>query len=222
MTIDAYILPLAVALLALATQSLDWKGVLVSLVLAYFIVLWTNVYWLIILLILFVLGSIATRVRFNYKNKYGLGQRVRSTENVLANGLVAVIMVFFGSFYGFVGAVSTATADTLSSEMGVLSKRRPRLITTWRPMQTGTNGAVSGLGTLFAFVGAITVGIAAALVAGSYVPFVVSTVIGVTGCFVDSYVGATVERRGLIGNWQTNLIATTFGGVAGFLISLIL
>jgi uncharacterized protein (TIGR00297 family) len=218
MMIDAYLLPLAIALLALATQALDWRGVAAATAIAYFIVLWQDVNWLLILLVLFTLGTTATRIKSNYKEKRGLGQRVRSTENVLANGVVAVVMVFLGSFYGFIGAVSTATADTLSSELGVLSRRRPWLLTTFKKVNTGTNGGVSALGTAFAVFGAAMVGLVAWWGTGSYIAFVVALVIGVTGCFVDSLVGATIENRGIIGNWQTNLIATSFGGLVGYAI----
>lgn len=50
-------------------------------------------------------------------------------------------------------AIAAATADTWSSEVGVLSKRPPRLLFSLKPATAGLSGAVSLLGTLAGAVG---------------------------------------------------------------------
>lgn len=52
-------------------------------------------------------------------------------------------------------------ADTFSSELGILSKGNPRLLTSWnfRKVPPGTNGGISLLGTLAGFLGAFTIAI---------------------------------------------------------------
>jgi uncharacterized protein (TIGR00297 family) len=222
-----YALPAGVALLALAGRMLDIKGAFYGVTLGYALLIRQNEYWLYLLLAFFVLGSAATKMKSGYKKKYGLFQKTRSTENVLANGGVATLMAVAGNFYGFLGALTTATADTLSSELGVLSKQQPRMVTNFRKVPTGTNGGVTALGTLVGLAGAAAMcGLAiyfnmfdgVALTAEKIL--IVGTVSGMVGCFVDSYVGALLENKGKIENWGTNLIATTSGGIVGALMGM--
>ena len=59
-------------------------------------------------------------------------------------------------FYSNYAAVA---ADTFSSELGILSKSKPRLLTSWnlREVPPGTNGGVSLAGTLAGFGGAFII-----------------------------------------------------------------
>ena len=52
------------------------------------------------------------------------------------------------------GALAAVNADTWSTELGVLSSGRPRLITSLKPVEKGTSGGVSLVGTLAALAGA--------------------------------------------------------------------
>lgn len=64
---------------------------------------------------------------------------------------------------------AAVAADTFSSELGILSKSRPRLLTSWnfREVPPGTNGGVTLTGTLAGFAGAFII----ALTAASLLPF---------------------------------------------------
>jgi len=76
----------------------------------------------------------------------------RDAAQVIANGGVAAALAALSIplegaalphlFAGFVGALAAATADTWATEIGVLSKARPRMITTWKIVDAGTSGAV--------------------------------------------------------------------------------
>jgi uncharacterized membrane protein len=52
-----YLFPVALALLALSTRSLDFKGAFVSLLLAFAVLEQQNIYWLSMLLVFFVVGT---------------------------------------------------------------------------------------------------------------------------------------------------------------------
>lgn len=54
---------------------------------------------------------------------------------------------------------AAVAADTFSSELGILSKSKPRLLTSWdfREVPPGTNGGVSLIGTLAGFLGAFVI-----------------------------------------------------------------
>lgn len=60
---------------------------------------------------------------------------------------------------------AAVAADTFSSELGILSKGNPRLLTSWnfRKVPPGTNGGISTLGTLAGFLGAFTIALTSAI-----------------------------------------------------------
>ena len=171
-----------------------------------------------------VLSLIATRYSKKYKRSLGEYEGRRTSKNVISNGVVAFFMAAFGGYYlpfvgGFIGAIATATADTLASEIGVL--HQPRLITTMQKVDPGTDGAVSVLGTAVGMAGAAIIGIAAYLlgvVANPFSAIMVSVVSGTVGCFMDSFLGAVFERRDMLTNEHVNLIATITGAIVGILL----
>ena len=121
---------------------------------------------------------------------------------------------------GFIGAIATATADTMASEIGVLDKH-PKLITTFQSVDPGTNGAVSVLGTAVGMAGAAIIGIAAyflGIVSNPLSAIMVSLISGTVGCFMDSILGAIFENKGLITNEHVNLMATIVGAIVGILL----
>jgi uncharacterized membrane protein len=65
---------------------------------------------------------------------------------------------------GIVSNYAAVAADTLSSELGILSKSRPRLITTLRTVPPGTNGGVSVAGLLAGALGSFCIALTSVLV----------------------------------------------------------
>ena len=167
----------------------------------------------------------ATKYSKKYKMSLGEFEGRRTSKNVISNGVVACFMAAFGGYYmpfvgGFIGAIATATADTLGSEIGVLDAH-PRLITTFQKVDPGTNGAVSVLGTVVGMVGAAIIGIVAFLLGIMPDPvaaILVAVVSGTLGCFMDSILGALFENRRLMTNEHVNLIATIVGAIIGILL----
>lgn len=66
---------------------------------------------------------------------------------------------------GIIRNYAAVAADTFSSELGILSKSRPRLITslTLREVPPGTNGGVTGFGLLAGLMGSFTIAITTAV-----------------------------------------------------------
>src|SRR5260370_28760347 len=117
-------------------------------------------------------------------------------------------------------ALTQAAADTVSSEVGQVLGGRPRMLTTLRRVEPGTDGGVTLAGT--------TAGvIAAALVAGSgclalhgdATIFAVSWAGGVFGLFVDSLLGATFQRQVWLNNDGVNFLSTA--GAAGVALAIL-
>jgi uncharacterized protein (TIGR00297 family) len=188
--------------------------------------------WFLIMLSFFILGSVATRYKYEYKKRIGVEQGqsgARGYKNVFANGIVAAAAaVLFGVFQQpifivmYVGCVATAAADTLASEIGVTGGI-PYMITTMKKVPIGTNGGVTARGQAVALLGGLTVSLVALLL-NVITPWmmVICTIAGFVGTNIDSLVGATLENRGFLGNAGTNMLATIGGGLCAVLLFMFL
>lgn len=104
---------------------------------------------------------------------------------------------------GIVANYGAVAADTFSSELGILSKSKPRLITApWRVVPPGTNGGVTvtglGAGLLGAFIIASTATLLTPFckewsVADQTKYTVAMTLAGFSGTLLDSYLGAALQ-----------------------------
>lgn len=125
----------------------------------------------------------------------------RSAVQVLANGGVAAAAALLSRAHpswrvALAGALAAATADTWATEIGARSRRRPRLLTTGAPVEPGTSGGVTWLGSAAGAAGAAFIAAAAALLGVTRpgaAPLV--AVAGIAGGLADSLLGATVQAR---------------------------
>jgi uncharacterized protein (TIGR00297 family) len=106
-------------------------------------------------------------------------------------------------------ALAEAAADTVSSEVGQVLGGQPRMVTTLRAAEPGTDGAISLAGTLAGMIAAATVaGVGTFALRGNVTMFWTSCAGGVFGLFFDSLLGATFERSGWLNNDAVNFLST--------------
>jgi uncharacterized protein (TIGR00297 family) len=172
----------------------------------------------VLLALLFVLTWSATRVGYQHKQKLGTAEKKegRTASQVLANVGVAALCAAIYRWHGnavfliaMCAALAEPAADTVSSEIGQASSREARLITNWRKVPAGTNGGTSIAGT-FAGMGAAALMTVAAHFTGmiSRKALLASFVSAVVGMISDSYLGATLEWRGVLNNNTVNFLGT--------------
>ena len=121
----------------------------------------------------------------------------------------------------FAASLATAAADTVGSEIGQLSRTRPRLLTNLRIVPAGTDGAVSTPGTLASMIVALMMAVMGHLLdlyPPAWVPIVGFSAFGAT--LAESLLGAGLERAGRMHHEEVNLAASALGSV--FAIALIL
>ncbi|GKZ17964.1 hypothetical protein AbraCBS73388_010905 [Aspergillus brasiliensis] len=96
---------------------------------------------------------------------YVLAGKPASATQCFSNGYDAADLLVVG----IVANYAAVAADTYSSELGILSKSKPRLITspTFRVVPPGTNGGVTGTGLLAGVLGAFTIAVSSA----AFLPF---------------------------------------------------
>ncbi|MCD6522934.1 MAG: DUF92 domain-containing protein [Candidatus Diapherotrites archaeon] len=216
------LLPLIVGIVAYGTGSLDLLSSITGIVMGYTIIFARGFDWFLVLLFFFVLSIAATRYKYKRKERYHVSQKKRTVENVLGNGLVAVACAVYGNIYGFFGAISTATSDTVSSELGVLSKDDPIDILTGRTVRRGANGGISVLGNVAMFASSFILSLSAIVLFNDFLLFWIALWSGIFGCIIDSIFGSWLENKGVIGNSLVNFIATVFGaGMAIWLSTII-
>jgi uncharacterized protein (TIGR00297 family) len=204
-------------------KTADLSGLFSAALMGVILLVFTDVYWFLVMLTFFIIGSACTRYRFEYKEKLGVEQThggARGYRNVFANGGVsAAAALLFGVTHNpvfaamFVGSVATATADTVASEIGVTGGS-PYLITSFKKVPAGTNGGVTVIGELTALLSAIIIAVTALFLGVIDIPMaIICSMAGLVGTNIDSLVGAVIENRGYIGNAGTNVLGTLGGGM---------
>lgn len=199
---------------------------------------------LVPILVLLMITSLATRAGRRRKEDLGTAESKRGREarqvaanlgvaTIVSNPLVQSWMIDRGWLFAHgiraapvfaigLAALAEAAADTVSSELGQVLSGHPRMITTLRKAEPGTDGAISLGGTAAGIIAAGAVAAAGSrALDGGTVILAVSWIAGVFGLFFDSLLGATLERRGWINNDAVNFLSTvSAAGVALGLLSL--
>jgi uncharacterized protein (TIGR00297 family) len=170
--------------------------------------------WGLVLIAFFVSSSLLSSFKESNKasvaEKFEKGHR-RDLGQTLANGgagaiaaLMSVVWPAGWCWWAFLGALATVNADTWATELGILSKRSPRLITTGKQVSPGISGGITPEGTLASLVGGMFIGVGgwllagfgqAGLILGPKLPpawfVLLAGIAGLLGALFDSLLGAT-------------------------------
>jgi len=167
------------------------------------------------LLLAFFMSSSALS-RFKETQKESLAEKFskgsqRDLGQALANGGVAALCIVGFAltrqpawWAAAAAALAAANADTWATELGVLSKTPPRLITTGAMVEVGASGGVSLFGTLAALAGSLLIGLTAfaaalldpalrSLFSDPFSLAAIVTLCGLAASLFDSLLGATAQ-----------------------------
>jgi uncharacterized protein (TIGR00297 family) len=181
------------------------------------------------LLVFYQIATTATKYKKDIKaTKDGtfFTSAIRGPSQVLACSIIAVVLSLVHAIYcGAEQAIdfrnqplassltcailahhSTCLADSLASELGILSTETPILITQpWRKVPAGTNGGITLWGTLWSAIGGFLIGFA--YVVTDYLSgilmlplhhavrfLLLGTICGLVGSLIDSLLGATLQQ----------------------------
>jgi len=199
------------ALIAIKLKLIDKSGVISALLIGSLILFFGGWKWLLLMFSFLLVAGLATKYKYNLKFKLGVAESkggVRAWKNVIGNGGVATIFAIAegtlggGSFFGgFLGAVSTATADTLATEIGLLYPDYPRMITNLRKkVPPGTSGAISPYGEIAIFMASIMIGMLTIILniepqVNPIKILIITIISGFLGSTFDSFLGATIQAQ---------------------------
>lgn len=227
-----------------ATPAAAITGFLITASLMYSTVHFPYKPWhtgLIPVLAVALLAFASTRVGRDKKERFGAAEdrKGRSAAQVAANlGVAALVSSEFAQSWfadrgwsthataaaapllvAGLAAMAEAAADTVSSELGQVFGARPRMITSLRAVEPGTDGAVSAAGTLAGCVAAVIVAALGTLAfEGNATMLAASCAGGIFGLLFDSVLGATLELRGWLNNDAVNFLSTA--SAAGFALAM--
>jgi uncharacterized protein (TIGR00297 family) len=220
---------LAGMIFSISTKRLNTSAAITGAVIGFCVFLGAGFPGLIMMTTFFVLGSFATSWKLDTKLSYGLAENdkgTRTASQVVANAGVAAVLGIIAWLFpatSYVAALmmsaafASATADTLSSELGNVYGSRYYNIRTLKPDVRGENGVISIEGTAFGIAGSMIIPVIFSIAFGwdGLLPVIIA---GTIGNIADSLLGATLERRQLLTNDVVNLMNTLTAALAALLI----
>jgi len=225
-----FILLCTTAVVTIALKKLDSKAAVTAVVIGFIVWLGEGYTGIALLATFFITGTLATSCKMRTKQQGGLAEQhrgQRTATQVIANGGIAAILSLV-SFLSVqqqpllllmvASSLSSATADTLSSELGNVYGKKFYNIMNFKKDIRGLNGVVSFEGTMIGIAGSSLIALIYSTQAGFTIHFLWIVIAGAIGNLTDSVLGATLERKHILSNDVVNFLNTLTGAVISLLL----
>ncbi|MDC2976893.1 TIGR00297 family protein [Prochlorococcus sp. AH-736-E02] len=192
-------------------------------------ILWGCLSWQgwVSVVIYLLFGSLVTKIGFKFKKEQGIAEKRggrRGPENVwgsAATGLFLAIMTKFNAAnlvllkIGFAASFAAKLADTFGSEIGKRFGKDTYLITTFKKVERGTEGAISLEGTLASVLGSIFMAFTMLHLSliSTKSHFIIVAVSGFLATLFESIIGARFQNKYKLSNEIVNAIQTSIASV---------
>jgi len=200
--------------------TLDEKGILGAFLIFVLIFFFGRELWFLFflpLLLFLVLSWVVTNIGKEKKKKLGTFEKKRSIENVFANGIIPLLMVFLYFLtnkeifiLGYLGAAAAITSDKFSSEIGILDGV-PRRILDFKKVKKGESGGITVLGSVAGMFASFLISLTSFLF-GMQNKILIIFIAGVLGNIFDSVFGV-FEEKGFGNKHTTNILCSFFGSL---------
>ncbi|MFA6329757.1 MAG: DUF92 domain-containing protein [Candidatus Micrarchaeia archaeon] len=224
--LTGFVLSGAMAMFIERKDVLTFGGMLTAIALGTMVYGLGGPLWMGVLFAFFISSSALTSLFEKEKEKVNREQfekgGPRDPWQVIANGglssgLAAAYFLYPQPIMlaAFLGVLATVNADTWATELGVLSRRVPRLVTTLKSVERGRSGGITLLGSVASLAGALFIGGCAVVLAGIFDPtllyaigwekvVIISGLSGFLGSVIDSLLGATIQAQYYCGVCKKN------------------
>jgi len=203
---------IAMTIFAYKINVIDKYGALAAVPIGFIILYFGATSWFIVLLLFFLISSLFTKYKYKQKQMMGLAEEnngARGWRNVLANGgpLAAIAILYYISHNNpifmlcFVGSISFALSDTVATEVGLLSKVKPRSLLTGKQIDKGQSGGVTIQGEIAALIGSLLIGTVYGLLISENISLRILIILsaaiigGMISTNADSIFGATIQAK---------------------------
>ncbi len=197
------------------------------------VILATGLMPALMLVAFFVMGVLASAYGRSVKRTIKNGQthsEERNTLQVLCNGGIAGICALLAFRYPehsglyvllMAGSLAAAAADTVASELGTVLGKRFVNVLSFRKEERGLDGVISGEGTLAGIAAAAVIALIYSAGAGFSREALYIIAGGAAGNYIDSVLGAILQRRGRLSNNAVNASNTFTGAIVALALKLI-
>jgi len=215
--LTGFVLSGAMAMVIERRDMLTFGGMVTAIALGTMVYGLGGPVWMGVLFAFFVSSGALTSLFEREKEKVNREQfekgGPRDPWQVIANGGLASALAAAYYLYpqpimlaAFLGVLATVNADTWATEIGVLSRHVPRMVTTFKPVEKGRSGGITFLGSAASLLGALFIGGCAVVLASIFDPtllhafgwekvIVIAGISGLFGSVVDSLFGATIQAQ---------------------------
>lgn len=200
-----FLLALIISFLAYKAHSLNKSGAIAAFFIGTIIFGIGGWQWAILLLTFFITSSALSRAfkkkKQNLDEKFSKGHQ-RDAGQVFGNGGIATFFAALNFFYPhepilwlcFSASLAAVNADTWATELGVLNKTPPRLITNLnKVVEKGTSGGISLTGVIASLAGSGLIAFFASLLTSNWSLLFIITLAGLSASLFDSFLGGTVQ-----------------------------
>ena len=189
--------------------------------------------WISVVIYL-ILGSLVTKVGFQYKQNIGIAEKRggrRGPENVWGSattGAVFAMMIKLNILnqtmleIAFAASFAAKLADTFGSEIGKRFGSNTFLITSLQKVKKGTEGGISLEGTLASLFGAGLMSYSMLLlgIISTKNYFFIVLISGFIATIAESIIGAKFQEKYQLSNEFVNFIQTTLSSIISIMIFL--
>ncbi len=228
-----YLLPVILltgVFISVKTKKLTLAAALTAALLGICLYLGAGYYGILMAAVLFLLSALATSQKIAVKEALGAAEKNkgrRKAGQVLANVGFAGLMGLLCFFYPpkielfrlmMAAGLASAAADTIASELGTVYGKRFYNIISLKKDQRGLDGVISLEGTLFGVAASAVIAAVYSFSFGWSYNFWWIILAATVGNLSDSILGATLERKGFVGNNTVNFLNTLTGAAAVFVL----
>lgn len=207
----AQLFAIIVSAYAFRKKSVSVSGFVSMLVISAFFIWNDGIAALTVLFSMFASASLLTKYKHEYKSlltdkvlkKHGARDAVQAICNLGVAFFCFILYTFSGEqafLLALLCSVAASNADSWASEIGVLSTSNPVLITNFKTCKPGISGGITLYGTLAGITGSMFIATISILLQRSmrldYLSihlFILITLSGIAGLFIDSLLGATLQ-----------------------------
>jgi len=199
-------LSLILASIAIYKKSFTVCGMILATFLAMIITYCGNLNTFLILVATFLVTMLASKITTQQKEDAfnGINEKhgKRDGIQVFCNVGVGAISLFLYHLtkrevyvIAYAAVMASSLADSMASEIGILSKGKTFDLRTLKPVSKGISGGVSRLGLVASFLGSLLIAIIFYFEWFSILDSVVIAVLGMIGALIDSILGSCLQVK---------------------------